>query len=127
MISESGIILRIGSIDPKLTLLKGLTLSKIKVGEQVRAEEKVTLKETLSMVAPMNKGDLFFKKIQVKDRYIEAYVFDTLIVRGTPDRMKEVIDNGDLQKVINKLYKSKIKRGTINLGDHNYISFSPAF
>ena len=75
----------------------------------------------------MNKGDLFFKKIQVKDRYIEAYVFDTLIVRGTPDRMKEVIDNGDLQKVINKLYKSKIKRGTINLGDHNYISFSPAF
>ena len=41
--------------------------------------------------------------------------------------MKEVIDNGDLQKVINKLYKSKIKRGTINLGDHNYISFSPAF
>ena len=79
------------------------------------------------MVALMNKGDLFFKKIQVKDRYIEAYVFDTLIVRGTPDRMKEVIDNGDLQKVINKLYKSKIKRGTINLGDHNYISFSPAF
>lgn len=127
VISESGIILRIGSIDPKLTLLKGLTLSKIKVGEQVRAEEKVTLKETLSMVALMNKGDLFFKKIQVKDRYIEAYVFDTLIVRGTPDRMKEVIDNGDLQKVINKLYKSKIKRGTINLGDHNYISFSPAF
>ena len=79
------------------------------------------------MVALLNKVDLFFKKIQVKDRYIEAYVFDTLIVRGTPDRMKEVIDNGDLQKVINKLYKSKIKRGTINLGDHNYISFSPAF
>lgn len=127
VISESGLVLRIGAIDPKLTLLKGLTLSKMKVGEHVRAEEKLTLKETLSMVALMRKGNLFFKKIHVKDRFIEAYVFDTLIVRGTPDRMKSVIESGHLQKVINKLYKNKMKRGTINLGDHNYISFSPAF
>ena len=68
VIAENGMVLRKGGIDPKLTLLKGLTLSKIKVGEKVRAEEKLTLKETLAVVALMKKGDLYFKKIKVSGR-----------------------------------------------------------
>lgn len=127
VIAENGMVLRKGGIDPKLTLLKGLTLSKIKVGEKVRAEEKLTLKETLAVVALMKKGNLYFKKIKVSGRYIKAFIYDTLIVRGTPERLKESIEKGNLQKVVNKLYHNKTKRGTINLGENNYISFSPAF
>ena len=127
VVAENGMVLRKGDIDPKLTLLRGLTLSKIKVGEKVKAEEKITLKETLSMVALMKKGDLYFKKIQVSGRYIKAFIYDTLIVKGTPERLKESIEKGNLQKVVNKLYLNKTRRGTINLGENNYISFSPAF
>ena len=102
VIAENGMVLRKGGIDPKLTLLKGLTLSKIKVGEKVRAEEKLTLKETLAVVALMKKGDLYFKKIKVSGRYIKAFIYDTLVVRGTPERLKESIEKGNLQKVVNK-------------------------
>ena len=31
------------------------------------------------------------------------------------------------KRQVNKLIKSDIKRGTINLGDHNYVPFSPDF
>ena len=61
----------------------------------------------------------------MSDRYIKAYIYDTLVVKGTARQLKNVLESGDLQKVVNKLYQSDIKRGTINLGDQNYISFSP--
>ena len=49
-----------------------------------------------------------------------------LKVSGTSEQMRQTIEEGSLQKVVNKLLKSKIKRGTIILGDNGYLSFSPA-
>ncbi len=127
VIDVNGLVLRTAETDPKLTLLSGFTLSRIKEGKKIKAKEKDMLSETLSMVSIMDKGDLYFKRIKVDKTYIRAYIYDTLLVKGTPEQMKRSIERGDLQKVVNKLYKDKIKRGTINLGEHDYISFSPAY
>lgn len=127
VIDEEGIILRKSSVDPKLTLLKGLTISKMNVGEGVAAEEADTLGTTLKMLGTIEEGDIFFKRIDVSQVIIKAYIYDTLLVKGTPKQMMKAIENGDLQKVVNNLFKNKTTRGTINLGDHNYMSFSPTF
>ncbi len=127
VIDEEGVMLRKTSVDPKLTLLTGLTVSKLKVGEPVEAEEAATLASTLQMLNSMKDGDFFFKKIDVSQVVIRAYIYDTLVVKGTPKQMMKAIDSGNLQKVVNKLIKSDIRRGTINLGDHNYVPFSPDF
>ena len=50
---------------------------------------------------------------------------DTLLVKGSPRQLKNVIDNGDLQKVVSKLFRGGIRRGTLSVGEENYISFSP--
>ena len=126
VIDVNGTVLRKTSVDPKVTLLRGLTLSRIETGSKVKAVEKETLKSTLEMIASMKKGDFYFKKINVSNVFIRAYIYDNLVVKGTPKQMKKAIDSGDLQKVVNKLFKSGIKRGTISLGNSNYISFSPA-
>lgn len=127
VIDKEGTILRKSSIDPKVTLLTGLTISKLSVGESVEAEESATLETTLSMLHTMEDGDIFFKKIDVSKVVIKAYIYDTLIVKGTPKQMTKAIKNGDLQKVVNNLLKHDTVRGTINLGNHNYMSFSPEF
>ena len=127
VISEDGTVLRTTDFDPLLTVLTGLTLSKIKIGEPVQAVESRTLEKTLGMVSVMDEGDLYFKRIEMEGIYINAYIYDTLIVTGTPEQMRKSIEDGNLQKVVNKLYKDGTTRGTISLGDHNYISFSPAF
>lgn len=127
VIDEEGVMLRKTSVDPKLTLLTGLTVSKLKTGEKVEAEESATLDSTLQMLTAMKDGDFFFKKIDVSQVIIKAYIYDTLVVKGTPKQMMKSIESGNLQKVVNKLIKSDIKRGTINLGDHNYVPFSPDF
>lgn len=127
VIDKAGTVLRKSDVDPKLTLLTGLTISKLNVGESVGAEESNALDTTLKMLDTMQEGDIYFKKIDVSRVVIRAYIYDTLVVKGTPKQMMKAIESGNLQKVVNNLFKNDTKRGTINLGDHNYMSFSPGF
>lgn len=127
VIDKEGTILRKADVDPKLTLLTGLTVSKLETGSRIEAEEEVTLETTLKMLDTMEDGDIFFKKIDVSKVIIKAYIYDTLIVKGTPKQMMKSIENGDLQKVVNNLLKNDTTRGTISIGTKNYMSFSPEF
>lgn len=127
VIDKEGTILRKTDVDPKLTLLTGLTVSKLSTGSSLEAEEEVILETTLKMLDTMEDGDIFFKKIDVSKVIIKAYIYDTLIVKGTPKQMTKAIESGDLQKVVNNLLKNDTTRGTISLGNQNYMSFSPEF
>ncbi len=125
VIDGTGLVLRKTDIDPEITALTGLTISKLHLGEKVEAEESESLKTTLEMISIMKKGDLFFKKIDVSKVIIKAYIYDNLIVKGTPKQIMESIENGYLQKVVSDLFENGINRGTINMGGDDYMSFSP--
>lgn len=125
VIDDEGTVLRRTDVDPKLTLLTGLTISKMTVGEKLEAEESDTLSITLRMLDIMKNGNIYFKKIDVAKVVIKAYIYDNLIVKGTPGEMAEAIEKGDLQKVVTDLFAEGISRGTIKMGGSSYISFSP--
>ena len=125
VIDDEGIVLRRTDVDPKLTLLTGLTISKMTVGEKVDAEEKEVLSTTLHMLNTMRNGDMYFKKIDVARVVIRAYIYDNLIVKGTPGEINEAIESGELQKVVTNLFEQDISRGTIVMGGDSYMSFSP--
>ncbi len=127
VIDGEGTILRKSSVNPKLTTLYGLTISKLEIGEKLEAEEKATLDSTLKMLDAMQKGDIFFKKIDMSKVVIKAYIYDNFIVKGTPKQIIASLEKGELQKVVNNLFHQETTRGTINMGDHNYMSFSPNF
>lgn len=125
VIDDEGVVLRKTDVDPKLTLLTGLTISKMTVGEKVDAEEKEVLATTLHMLNTMQDGDMYFKKIDVARVVIRAYIYDNLIVKGTPGEINEAIESGELQKVVSNLFEQNISRGTIVMGGSSYMSFSP--
>ncbi|MBK5253458.1 MAG: FtsQ-type POTRA domain-containing protein [Peptostreptococcaceae bacterium] len=125
LIDGEGRVLRITETKPKVTLLKGLTVSKIAEGEIIEAEESVTLKNTLKMLNAMEEGDLYFTKIEMTDLFIKAYVYNSLVCKGTPNQMMDSIEKGNLQKILNCLFEIDINRGTINLSEGNYASFTP--
>ena len=60
VIDKDGLVLRKSKVDPKITLLTGLTISKLSAGEKVEAEEAATLKTTLTMLHAMQNGSLMF-------------------------------------------------------------------
>ncbi len=125
VIDNEGTVLRKTAVYPKLTILKGLTLSEIKTGEKLRVEQSETLKDTLSMLDTMEKGDFYFKEIEIGKFLMTASITDTLKVEGSPVYVESAIKNGDLQKVVNRLFKEGVKRGTITVSDSRYMSFSP--
>lgn len=125
VIDDEGIVLRKSEVMPELTLLTGLTISKMNPGEAVEAEESENLKTTLEMLKAMEDGDIFFKQIDVSKVTIKAHIYDYLIVSGTPKEIMKSIESGDLQKVVSKLFDEGITRGTISAGGEGYMSFSP--
>ncbi len=125
VIDDEGVVLRKTDVDPKLTLLTGLTISKMSIGENVDAEEKEFLAITLRMLNTMRDGDMYFKKIDVSKVVIRAYIYDNLLVKGTPGEIMGAIESGELQKVVSNLFDQNISRGTIVMGGTSYISFSP--
>ncbi len=125
IIDDEGIVLRRSEVAPELTLLTGLTISKMDMGEKVEAEESESLKTTLEMLKAMEDGDIYFKRIEVSQVTIKAYIYDSLVVKGTPAEILRSIEDGDLQKVVSKLFEEGITRGTISVGGEGYMAFSP--
>ena len=125
IIDDEGIVLRKSEVSPELTLLTGLTISKMDLGQKVEAEEAENLKTTLEMLNSMENGDIYFKQIDVSRVTIKAHIYDYLTVSGTPREIMKAIDSGELQKVVSRLFDEGITRGTISAGGEGYMSFSP--
>ena len=125
VIDSNGIILRRTDVEPKIPVIQGLTISKLKVGQEIETEEKVLLRQTLELLNSMEEGDLFFKRISISDLQIRAYIYDSLICEGTPENLMEAIESGKLQLVIQELLDRDIERGVIQVSGEDYISFSP--
>lgn len=126
VINQSGRVLRITDVKPQITILKGLTLSRITLNKQVKAEESGTLQYMLDMIATMKKGDFYFREIDMSGVIVKAYVTKTLVVKCSASQLRKAVASGNLQKVVNKLFKSKIYRGTISIGKENYMYYSPS-
>ncbi len=126
VIDGTGRVLRKTDVNPDITILKGLTLSRITVGERVRAEESGTLQYMLDMIKETQKGDFYFREIDMSGVIVKAYITKTLLVKCSASQLRKAVADGNLQKVVNKLFKSKIYRGTISIGKENYMYFSPS-
>ena len=125
VIDGDGTVLRKTSVEPKVPVIKGLTISKLNVGEPIETEENVLLRQTLEMLSSMEQGDMFFKKVEISKVQIRAYVADSLICQGTPEHLMEAMEEQRLQMVIQELYEQDIYRGTIKVSGDDYISFTP--
>lgn len=125
VLDDEGVVLRKTNVDPKVTILTGLTISKMNVGEPIEAEEKENLSTTLRMLKIMEEGDLYFKKIDASKAVIRAYIYDTLIVKGTASEVFSAIEAGDVQLVISDLFNKGISRGTIKMGGSGNVIFTP--
>lgn len=124
VIDRDGIVLKKTDTEPKVTLLTGIVMKTAEVGKPLEAEENLLLTDTLRMIETMEESEIYFKKIEISNVMIGAYIYDQLVVRGTPEAVVENMESGNLQKVLYKLHEQGIERGIIRVGADGYCSFS---
>ncbi len=126
VIDNEGLVLRNTKVEPQLTLIQGVTISKIEVGQPIEIEEKVKFRQITEMIDVMESSDMYFSKIVATKTGVDAYVLDNLLCEGSPQNIMEAMRERNLQKVVNGLFDLKIERGTIKISGGEYISFNPA-
>ena len=125
VVDSDGTVLRKTGVMPQITVLRGLTISKLSVGEKIEAEEKVLLRQTLQLLKVMESSNMYFKSIELSEGEIKAYILDNLICRGTPENIMKAMEEDSLQLVVQELFDRKIERGTIQISGEKTISFTP--
>ena len=125
IVDEEGILLRKTKTVPKLTNVEGIIIKKIKLGEPIGVEDEELLEQTLDLLKMMNKKDLYFVNIDMKDMYIKAYVYESLICKGTFKQLMDSMEDDKLHRVLDELFDDNIERGTITFSDEGYVSYVP--
>lgn len=126
VLDEEGMLLKKTRTKPKLTIISGMVVNRIKLGEVIGTEDNAMFSKTLKLVRTMKDSDMYFVKIEMKeDNLVKAYIYDTLIVSGDYDMLIENLKNDRLHKVVEELFSQSIRRGTITFGSEGSISFKP--
>ncbi|MBR2539584.1 MAG: FtsQ-type POTRA domain-containing protein [Mogibacterium sp.] len=126
VMDDEGMLLKKSRTQPKITVVTGLVVNKIKLGEKIGTQDKKLLQKTLNVIKSMKESDLYFVSLDMgEDDAVTAYIYDTLIVRGTTEELITNLENGRLHKVVEQLFSKKIRRGTISFGEDGTISFEP--
>lgn len=128
ILDREGILLQKSRTKPKLTLIEGNTITKIKLGQQLGTQNDEQIQKSIDIMQTMADSDLYFVKLDMTDAStIKAYVYDTLIVKADYDTLMRNMENGRLHMVLDKLFEDSIKRGTITFVDGDTVSFMPTF
>ena len=125
VIDQEGVVLRKTSVDPKVTILRGMNISKLTLGEPIEIEEDVLFRQSMDIVRAMRENGMYFKSVIVKEDGAKAYVLDSLVVSGLAENIVTALENKDIQLVVQELFNQKIERGTIKVTGDNYVSFTP--
>ena len=132
IMDEDGILLRKSRTEPKLTMVSGMIVNRIKLGEVIGTEKKPVFDKLIELMKEVKKGDLYFVSIDISDmagggNNVKANIFDTLVVDTDYDTLLDAVKTGKLHFIVSKLADMGIKRGTIRFNEGGTASYQPAF
>lgn len=126
ILDEDGILLKKTRNVPKVTLVEGNVVNRIKLGEVIGTEDDERLTDTLSLIKAASKADMYFVRVDMSTRrMVRAYIYDTLLVRTDYDTLMTNLNNGRLHLVVSRLFEDGIRRGTITFAEDGTASFMP--
>lgn len=123
VIDEDMIVLRTSQELPQVPLLDGITVEKAEENHMVQVKEGKVLETGMMFLKKMEAADLYFKKVSVSGNQVKAFVTDDLYCRGKTENLVIGMEDGGLKAVIYELYKNKIKKGIVYVGDEQYYAF----
>ena len=126
ILDGDGVFLRKTRTEPKITIVSGVKVEKLELGKELVAKNERVYNNALNLVNTMVDSDLYFVRIDMSEMYISAYIYDSLVCKGTTEQIIEGMESGRLHTILETLFEKGIKRGTITFSDDGYASFQPS-
>lgn len=123
LIDEDGMVLRKTETEPTITLLRGMHVLTAKEGMALEVEENAAFKDTLDLLKEIQKYELYFKKIDVSNIILRAYIYDQFVCEGTPENFMNNLDS--LKQVLFYSHTQNIERGMIKIGGDGHLAWQP--
>ena len=125
VIDVDGTVIESTSEKRKATTIGNITVKSAKRTEPVQVKEKETLEKSLQLITTADENDLFFKTVYINKGKVNAYIFDSLMVKGKYRNLINCIESGTLKSVVYDLYQKDEEKGTIIVSKNNYCFFTP--
>ena len=109
----------------KATMVGNVTVKSASRTEPVQVKEKEILEKSLELINTADENDLFFKTVNINKENVNAYIFDSLMVKGKYKYLISCIESGTLKSVVYDLYQKDKEKGTITVSKNNYCFFTP--
>ncbi len=126
ILDSEGVFLRKTATDPKITIVSGIKVKTLELGERITVKNERILSDALTLINTMFEQDLYFKRIEMDELYINAYIYDSLVCKGTVEQLNEGMTSGRLHSILETLFEKGIKRGTIAFSEDGYASYQPS-
>ncbi|MDR1245818.1 MAG: FtsQ-type POTRA domain-containing protein [Clostridiales Family XIII bacterium] len=124
IIDENGLVLRRTKTAPLITELGNLNVVEAEEGRPLIAEENAALTDTLDLLKKVKNEELYFKKVDISNIIVRAYIFDRLVCEGTPAHLSDNLS--ELKRRLLDLKEQGIERGTLKVAGDRYIAWQPA-
>jgi len=121
---NDGMVLEIADKKRKVTFIDGVTAEKAELKKTVTVKQPEEWEKAVELIKITEENDLYFKKVKIEGDKVKLYIYDKLICKGRYDNVMAAIENGSLKAVVFDLYQKGREKGTINIGDNNYCSFT---
>ena len=123
VLDYDGVVLRLTDTAPALPIVYGLIVNKAEPGKTIKVDDNLTLTETITFLSAAEKQDIYFKKVNATDLFVQAYIYNNLACKGTYENLTKYLP--EIRTVFLDLKKSKIRRGTIIVTSDGSCTFSP--
>jgi cell division protein FtsQ len=121
---NNGMVLEITDKKKQVTFIEGVTAQKAALEKTIEVKQEKEWQKAVDLIKVTEENDLYFKKIDIEGDKVKAYIYNKLVCKGRYDNVMTAIQNGSLKAVVFDLYQKGIEKGTINIGDNNYCSFT---
>lgn len=125
VIDRDGMVMSKSKKRKNVTIVDNVHVTEAEKGSRIKVDDSGTYNKAMELIAAAEEGDLYFRRIYIRGSLVKAWFYDDLKCKGRFSNMMSSIRSGELKTVVYRLYQEDISKGTINIGDNNYCSFTP--
>ena len=123
-IDENGRVLEISDKKMDMTYIKDVDVTEAKLKDDVSVKQTGPYEKAMEIIKTAKENDMFFMRITMKGSMVDACIYGDLYCKGRFDNIISALESGNLRTVVYRLYQNNTQKGTINVGDNNYCSFT---